>query len=177
MSIKNYFKDKSFWGLLLAWSFLGAIALVVVLVPIFALWQNMPDALFDLLGKIAEWGLMILIIIFVISSGMRKAEIVNSLEVVPEGEQKKKEKYVNPFPEETKRYYRRWGWIGLISLLLFFVLAVVLFVLYLFSGFSSTILFIIDWGLIIMGCVGIGIYLKGDAKGVFFKSTEEEETK
>ena len=97
--------------------------------------------------------------------------------MVPKGKQKKKEKYVNPYSEETKQYYKRWGRAGLICMLLFVLLSAALFLMYLFSDFFSKFLFIIDWCLIIMCCVGIGIYLKGDSKGVFFKSTEEEETK
>jgi len=176
MAIKNFFKDKSFWGLLTAWSFLGAVAMGIIYIPIFVLWPDMPEGLFHFLVKTATWGLPILMVTFVFSSGIRQKEIVGAIKVVPEGEQKKK-KHVNLFPEETKRYYKRWGRAGLISFLLFILLAAVLFLMYLFSGFFSKPLFILDWFLLILGCVGIGIYLKGDSKGVFLKSTEEQETK
>lgn len=177
MAIKNFFKDKSFWGLLTAWSFLGAVAMGIIYIPIFVLWPDMPEGLFHFLEKTAAWGFPILLAAFAFASGIRNKEIVGAIKVVPEGEQKKKEKYVNPYSEETKRYYKRWGKAGLISFLLFLLLSAALFLMYLFSDFFSKLLFILDWGLIVFGCIAIGIYLKGDSKGVFFKSTEEEESK
>lgn len=177
MAINNYFKDKSIWGLLMVWSFLGSIAMGIVFIPFFVLWRDMPDGLFRFLTKTVSWGLPILMAIFVFSSAIRKKEIMGSFKVVPEGEQEKKEKHVNPYPEETKRYYKRWGRIGLICLLVFMVFSAVLFVLNLFFDIFHKFLFIIDWSILILACVGIGIYLKGDSKGVFFKSTEKIELK
>lgn len=76
MSIKDFFEKNSFWGIITVISFCGVILLFIVFTPLL---YFLPNVFPNWLLSALEWVLIVLFVLFIISSGLRVDEIKKAI--------------------------------------------------------------------------------------------------
>ncbi len=155
----------SFAGLVTVGSFIAIYILTGVVVTLIAFWPDMPEGLFRAVAVGGVWGAPFLLALFAVASKVRSGEIVGFFKVASRGEIKKESEYINPFPEEVKRYYKRWGIFGLVCFVFFHFVALATVFVDIIPPLHAVAL---D-ALLVGAFVGLGFWFKGDAKGVFLR--------